>query len=259
MTRRKFLIGNWKMHKTIAEARSFAEQLGRQTTDLPATVDYAVCAPFTVLHVLTVTLPTRVALGAQNLYFEPKGAFTGEISGPMLAEAGARLVIVGHSERRQLFGETDDSVEQKVRAVVDANLTPVLCVGEDRAERIRHQTLAVVERQTVAGLRRLHPQEVATTVVAYEPVWAIGSGETPTPEQAEAIIAHIRTVIRREHGETAATTVRMLYGGSVKPDNVAAFTEQQNIDGALVGGASLEASSFVRLAVGMAGAGGDHQ
>jgi triosephosphate isomerase (TIM) len=248
MARRKFLMGNWKMFKTVGEAMQFAEAIGAE--QLPSGIDYAIAAPFTALYALSSKLPVDVKLGAQNVYYEPQGAFTGEISAAMLKDVGATYVIVGHSERRHVFNESDEWIRHKVHAVVKAGMTPVLCVGEDLRQRELNHTLRVCDRQTVSGLAELSSDEVAATVIAYEPVWAIGSGQTPTPEDAESVIQAIRGVVEREKGADAAAKVRILYGGSVKPDNIAGFLGQPNIDGALVGGASLEASSFVKLATG---------
>ncbi|SFU88078.1 triose-phosphate isomerase [Alicyclobacillus macrosporangiidus] len=248
MTRRQLLAGNWKMNKTVAEARAFAEAIGRQADAFAGEADFAVCPPFTALHVLRVTLPARVALGAQNVYFEPKGAFTGEVSAEMLAEAGVRYVIVGHSERRHLFGETDALVGKKVEAVLGAGMTPILCVGEDLRERQLGHTERVVERQTKAALAGVDAGRAGEVVIAYEPVWAIGSGQTPAPEDAQRVVAHIRRVVEQEKGKEAAGRVRILYGGSVTADNIAGFTAQPDIDGALVGGASLQPDGFVRMA-----------
>ncbi len=241
------------MYKTVAEARAFAEALGRLSGRLSDDLEYAICPPVTALQTLRVVMPTKVALGAQNVYFEPQGAFTGEVSTDMVKELGARYVIVGHSERRTLFCETDDLVQKKVQAVVAAGMVPILCVGENLVERDAGETLPVVRRQTERGLAGLSGAAVAQTVVAYEPVWAIGSGRTPSAEDAEVVIAAIRGVIAEQHGLEAAEAVRILYGGSVKPNNIAGFCGQPNIDGALVGGASLEAESFVAMAEAMAG------
>lgn len=251
--RRKLLVGNWKMHKTVAESRAFAEELGRHTDKLSPEMDFGVCPPFTSLQILRVLLPTRVELGAQNVHFEPKGAFTGEISVEMLAELGVHYVIAGHSERRHVFNESDAWVRQKVHAIASAGLVPILCVGEDLRQRELNHTLRVVERQTLAGLAELNEEQVAQAVIAYEPVWAIGSGMTATAEDAENVITAIRGVVKAEKGDYAAANVRILYGGSVKPDNIAAFMTQTNIDGALVGGASLDAKSYVQLAQSMLG------
>lgn len=252
MTRRKFLMGNWKMFKTVGEALSFAEAISKE--QLPDGIDYAVAAPFTALYALSSKLPSQVKLGAQNLYFEPQGAFTGEISAAMLKDVGATYVIVGHSERRHVFNESDEWIRHKVHAVVQAGMTPVLCVGEDLRQRELNHTLRVCERQTVSGLAELSAEETAAAVIAYEPVWAIGSGQTASADDAEKVIAAIREVVAKEKGADAASKIRIQYGGSVKPDNISGFMSQPNIDGALVGGASLEAASFVKLAVGTASA-----
>lgn len=260
MTRKKLLIGNWKMFKTATESRTFAAALNSQAgaeansaKGASASVDLAICPPFTALAALVDTLPAYVKVGAQNVYFEEQGAFTGEISPAMLADAGVTFAIVGHSERRTLFGETDEAVGKKAEAVVKHGLTPVICVGENLAERDANQTADVVARQTRAAIAGLSAEQVAASVVAYEPVWAIGSGRTPEPADAEAVIDGIRQIISQEKGPDSAQNVRILYGGSVKPENIAAFGAQPNIDGALVGGASLEATSFARMAAALAG------
>ncbi len=255
MTRRKLLIGNWKMFKTATEARAFAAGLNTESgaKQAAASVDLAVCPPFTAISALADALPEYVKVGAQNVYFEEQGAFTGEISAAMLADNGVTFAIVGHSERRTLFGETDEAVGKKAVVAVKHGLTPVICVGENLAERDANQTAEVVARQTRAAIAGLSSEQVAASVVAYEPVWAIGSGRTPEPEDAEAVIDGIRKVISEEKGSAAAKSVRILYGGSVKPENIAAFGAQPNIDGALVGGASLEASSFARMATALSG------
>jgi triosephosphate isomerase len=249
VSRRKFLMGNWKMYKTTGEAVTFAQALKADGVVVPSTIDYSIAAPFTALHSLASTLPAEVKLGAQNVYFEAQGAFTGEISAEMLADLGVTYVIVGHSERRHVLGESDELIRRKVHAVVRGGMTPVLCVGEDLRQRELNHTLRVCERQTVSGLAELSEAQVASAVIAYEPVWAIGSGQTATAMDAENVIGAIREVVAKEKGTAAAKGVRILYGGSVKPDNIAGFITQPNIDGALVGGASLNSSSFLQLAV----------
>lgn len=251
MGRRPLLAANWKMHKTVAEARTFAESLGQQSTRLPNRIDLVLCPPFTALNTLRVILPSRVALGAQNTHFETHGAFTGEVSAPMLAELGVQYVIVGHSERRQLFQETDAWVARKTQAVLQNQMRPIVCVGEDLNEQEQGQTEAVVTGQTKAALAGLSAEQVGLCVMAYEPVWAIGSGRTPTAEEAQMVIAQIRAVVRETAGKDAADKMPILYGGSVKPNNIGSFTAQPDIDGALVGGASLEPESFLALAVAM--------
>lgn len=249
MSRRKFLMGNWKMYKTVGESVAFAETLSESTNELPDSVDYAIAAPFTALYALGAKLPAPVKLGAQNLYYEAQGAYTGEVSAAMLADVGTAYVLVGHSERRHVFNESDEWIRHKVHAVTRANMTPVLCVGEDLRQRELNHTLRVCERQTISGFAELSAADVGRAVIAYEPVWAIGSGQTPSAEEAEKVIQAIRGVVEAAKGSAAAASVRILYGGSVKPDNIAGFTGQLNIDGALVGGASLEPASFLKLAL----------
>jgi len=254
MGRQPLLVANWKMHKTVAEARAFAEHLGQQSARFPNGVDLALCPAFTALTTLRVILPSRVKLGAQNVHFATHGAFTGEVSAPMLEELGVQYVIVGHSERRHVFQESDDWVQRKTQAVLKHGMRPIVCVGEDLEQKEANQTESVVASQTEAALAGLSPDEVAQCVIAYEPVWAIGSGRTPTPEDAQQVIGKIRSIVRTLVGDAAAAdSVPILYGGSVKPDNIAGFTAQPDIDGALVGGASLDPESFLELAIAMAG------
>jgi triosephosphate isomerase len=251
MARRKFVCGNWKMHKTSAEAvalvRELAEGLGAASG---GKVQVAVAPPFTALgSVAAVLRGTGLELAAQNVYWEPQGAFTGEVSAPMLAEIGCRHVIVGHSERRQLFGETDETVRKKVGAVLSANLLPIVCVGETLAEREAGQTIAVVDRQVRAGLAGIPSAALAAITVAYEPVWAIGTGKTATSAQAQEVHAAIRKILRELAGATA-DAIRIQYGGSVKPENAAELMSQPDVDGALVGGASLKAKDFLAIVKG---------
>jgi len=240
-------MGNWKMFKTIAETRAFAEVMSRNLHKLSTQVDLAVCPSSTSLQVAKVVFPTKVAIAAQHVHEAESGAFTGEVSTAMLTEVGVTYVLVGHSERRQLFNETDASCARKVQAVQAAGMTPVLCVGENDSEREAGQTSDVVERQTQAGLAGAGGDGTAI-VIAYEPVWAIGTGKTPTAADAESVIAAIRHVVVNTKGKAFAEQVRILYGGSVKPGNIVAFTSQPDIDGALVGGASLDPESFVAMA-----------
>ena len=245
--RRPLIAGNWKMHKTIAEG---VELVGKIVQGIAAglSVDVLVAPPFTALESVGRALKgSSVALAAQNMHWETQGAATGEISPLMLKNAGCSHVILGHSERRQLFGETDDGVARKARAAWDNGLVPVLCVGETLAERDSGGTLPVVEKQLEAALARLTPDEAAASVIAYEPVWAIGTGRSATPDQAQEVHAAIRQRVSRSHGEPVARAVRILYGGSVKPANVAGIMAEADIDGALVGGACLEADSFLKI------------
>jgi len=250
--RQSLLVGNWKMNKTSAEARAFAEALGRQASDLSSDCDYAICAPYTSLHVLRVMLPVQVVLGAQNVYPESSGPYTGEVSMHMLQEFGTRYVIVGHSERRTRLGETDAFIAAKVQAVVQAGSTPILCVGEDEAEKALGHTESVVAAQVTRAFADTAAGDVARCVVAYEPIWAIGSGASSAPADAQRVIRLIRDTIALRFDQAVAEQVRILYGGSVKPGNIAAFVAEPDIDGALVGGASLDADSFVQLAIAMA-------
>jgi len=246
-TRTPLIAGNWKMYKTTPEAVATARQLVALTAD-SADVDIMIAPVFTALDpVSQVVRNSRVALGAQNLYWEKEGAYTGEISADMLVAAGCRYVIIGHSERRQYFGETDETVNKKIRAAIDAALIPVFCVGETEAEREAGQTFSVLDKQVKIGLDGYFAKDLGTLVIAYEPVWAIGTGKTATKEQAQEVHAYIRSLIGRNLDQALAQSVRILYGGSVKPDNIAQLMQMPDIDGALVGGASLDAESFSKI------------
>ncbi len=243
--RQPFIAGNWKMHKTLAEARTLARAIragaapGRQA-------EVAQAPPYTALAAVAAELAgSDIRLAAQDTFWEPQGAFTGAISPAMLADVGCRYVIVGHSERRQLFGETNASVNKKLAAVLAAGLTPILCVGETRAEREADQTLQVVREQLAQGLGALQPAATAL-VIAYEPVWAIGTGLTATPDQAQTVHHFIRSLLREFLGPPAEA-IRSQYGGSVTPDNAASLLGQPDIDGALVGGASLKPELFLPI------------
>jgi triosephosphate isomerase len=247
VARRKFVCGNWKMHRTVAEATALAREVRDAVGSLP--VQVAIAPPYTALHAVRQALAGGpVELAAQNVHWEPQGAFTGEISAPMLAEIGCRHVIVGHSERRQLFGETDESVRKRVGAVLAAGMLPIVCVGETLGERESGKTLEVVGRQVRAGLAALGPALAAVTV-AYEPVWAIGTGKTASSAQAQEVHAAIRAILR-ELGGDLADAIRIQYGGSVKPENAVELMSQPDVDGALVGGASLKAADFVAIVKG---------
>lgn len=243
--RKPFIAGNWKMHKSAVEARAFLKSL-RAAVDGVTDRTVVVCPPFTALSAAAEELKgSSIALGAQNAHWEKQGAFTGEIAPAMLAELGCRYVIVGHSERRQYFGETDATVQKRMLAVLAAGLTPIVCIGETLAEREAGQTLSVIERQMKTGLAGL--SQPTAIVIAYEPVWAIGTGKTATPEQAEEVHAFVRQQFASLYSEAAAQSVQILYGGSVKPENMAALMQQADIDGGLVGGACLDADSFARI------------
>jgi triosephosphate isomerase len=245
--RTPLIAGNWKMYKTSAEAAETARQLVDLTTDVGA-VDIMIAPTFTALETVSgVVAGSRVSLGAQNLYWEKEGAYTGEISSGMLVAAGCRYVIIGHSERRQFFGETDETVNNKIKAALDAGLIPVMCVGETEQERDAGQTFSVLDKQVKSGLHSYVANDLGTLVVAYEPVWAIGTGKTATKDQAQEAHQHIRGLLTEFYGDTLSASLRILYGGSVKPDNVSALMAMPDIDGALVGGASLDADSFSKI------------
>ena len=248
MTRRLPLIaGNWKMHGTRAEAVALAEGIKAAVTGVSER-EVLIAPPFTILEAVSrVIKGSRVLLGAQNLYWEAKGAFTGEVSAAMLRDAGCSHAIIGHSERRRYFGETDQSVNKKVERAQGEGLVPIMCVGETLQEREAGQTLDVIDRQVRNGLKGRDAAAVGRLVVAYEPVWAIGTGRVATPEQAQKVHAFIRRILAELHGPDPASACRILYGGSVKPDNIDELMRQDDIDGALVGGASLQVESFVRI------------
>ena len=250
MARLKFVCGNWKMHKTQGEARELLRALLPLLAPLAGKVQVAVAPPFTALAAAAEALRgTAVDLAAQDVHWERQGAFTGEVSAAMLADAGCRHGIVGHSERRQLFGETDEAVRRKAGALLAAGIRPIVCVGETLAEREAGRTLEVVERQVRAALAGLPSQALAGLAMAYEPVWAIGTGKTATTAQAQEVHAAIRAILR-ELGGPVADEVRIQYGGSVKPENAAELMSQPDVDGALVGGASLKAKDFLAIVKG---------
>jgi triosephosphate isomerase (TIM) len=242
--RTPYIAANWKMHKTIAEAAAFVDAL---LPRIAATQhDVVLCPPYLALsEVVERSRGSAVRVAAQNMHEEGSGTFTGEVSAPMLEEVGVDAVVLGHSERRQYFGETDEALARKLPAALAAGLEPILCVGESEEARDAGQTEEVLERQLQADLAAVEPTELARVVVAYEPIWAIGTGRTATPEQAQEAIAFIRDVLREHGGE--ADAVRILYGGSVKPDNAAELMAQPDIDGALVGGASLDPEEFAAI------------
>jgi triosephosphate isomerase len=242
--RTPYLAANWKMNKTVADAAEFVDAL---LPRIAATQhDVVICAPFTALAaVVERRYGTAVKVAAQNMHEEDAGAFTGEISAPMLVELDVEAVVLGHSERRQLFGETDEALARKVPAALAAGLEPILCVGESEEARDGGQTNAVLEQQLEDDLAAVEGAQMARVVVAYEPIWAIGTGRTATPEQAQEAIAFIRDVLRQRGA--AADEVRILYGGSVKPGNAAELLGREGIDGALVGGAALDAEDFATI------------
>ena len=248
MSERKPLIaGNWKMHKTGTQAAAAATRLG-QLVDGVDGVEVMIAPAYTALYQVAQVLDgSPIALGAQNLHWESHGAFTGEVSAEMLTDAGCSHVIVGHSERRQLFGDTDAGINRKIRAAVDANLIPVFCVGETETEREAGETFSVLDKQLQDGLKDFVFGDLGDLVVAYEPVWAIGTGKTASKEQAQEAHEFIRSRLARQFEKAFADRLRILYGGSVKPDNVKALMEMPDVDGALVGGASLDPETFSKL------------
>jgi triosephosphate isomerase len=242
-----FIAGNWKMFKTVHESVVFAKELRSLVKDVAA-VEIVLAPPFTAIHaVAEATRNTNIGVAAQNLYWEREGAFTGEISPAMIVEAGAAYAIVGHSERRRLFGETDATVNRKTMAAFLAGLTPIVCVGETLEERERGEMLAVLDRQIKDGLDRLTAEQVAELIIAYEPVWAIGTGRNATAAQAGEAHAHVRGRLRQWFGADAAEHCHVIYGGSVKPDNIRELIAEPDVDGALVGGASLDVTSFADI------------
>ena len=242
-----FIAGNWKMYKTVTEAVVFVKEL-RDLVKAVADVEIVVAPAFTALHaVADAARNTNIGVAAQDLYWEREGAFTGEVSPAMIKEAGAAYAIIGHSERRRLFGETDTIVNRKTLAAIGAGLTPIVCIGETLEERERGEMLAVLDRQIKDGLDQLPAETISELVVAYEPVWAIGTGRTASAAQAGEAHGHIRKRLRQWFGADAADQCHILYGGSVKPDNIRELIAEEHVDGALVGGASLDVPSFADI------------
>ncbi len=245
--RTPLVAGNWKMNMTRAPGLRLVEEMGRALAAVRG-VEVAVCPPATLLEAVGRALEgTPFLLGAQTMHWEPHGAYTGEISGPMLVDLGCRLVILGHSERRLYFGETDEAVGRKAQAACAHRLIPIICVGERLDERETGKTDAIISVQVRASLRRLEGTAGGSLVIAYEPVWAIGTGQTATGEEANRIAGLIRGLVGALAGPSAADGARILYGGSVRPDNIREFVQQPEIDGALVGGASLDAQAFATI------------
>ncbi len=242
------LAANWKMYKTVAEAVELVEALLSDLSDGLEGRHVLVCPPFTALYPLAPLLAdSPIALGAQNMYPAAQGAYTGEVSPVMLRDIGCRYVILGHSERRQIFGEDDNLINQKVRAAVEHGLVPVFCIGESKPQRDGGQAETVTLGQLRAGLDGLAAEQARDIVIAYEPVWAIGTGDTATPDDAQSMHAAIRGALAELYDQQVAHAVRILYGGSVKPDNIDALMSKPDIDGALVGGASLKADDFLKI------------
>ena len=255
MARERIIAGNWKMYKTTADAVAFVSKFDAllSTVDCETDREIVICAPFTQLPALGKDLfLIGVGLGAQNMHFEEEGAFTGEVSAAMLKEAGVSYCIIGHSERRQYFAETDGTVNRKLHAAFGSGIIPIFCVGEALAQRDAGEEFSVVRSQVAAGLAGLPGQDAARLVIAYEPVWAIGTGRTATAAQAEEMCAFVRGEVERLYDAGVAQLVRIQYGGSVKPENAAEILDMPNIDGALVGGASLDPYAFFAVCEGKA-------
>lgn len=247
MARKPILAGNWKMHKNRSEAADLANALAASVGTYTQ-AEVVLCPTFISLEAVAGAIRgTKIQLGAQNCHFEEQGAFTGEISVAMLKDAGCTYVIIGHSERRQLFGETDELINKKARAIYRQGLTPIICVGETLEERESNRTSDVVSMQVRGCLAGLPAEKIAASVIAYEPVWAIGTGKTASKEQAQEVHALIRSLVAELYSQDVADQVRIQYGGSVKPQNIRELMEQPDIDGALVGGASLEPDSFASI------------
>ncbi|MFA4889799.1 MAG: triose-phosphate isomerase [Candidatus Omnitrophota bacterium] len=247
--RKTIIAGNWKMYKTISEAIELATRLKRELYNLQSEApEIILCPPFTALsEVNEVIGESGIALGAQDVYWQEEGAFTGEVSPKMLKDAGCSYVIIGHSERRQFFGETNDTVNKKLKAALACGLTPIACVGENLAERETNKTFSVLESQVNYSLAGISADDIEKVIIAYEPVWAIGTGITATPQQAQEAQKYIRDLLEKLYNKEAAVTIRIQYGGSVKPENAADLMRQPDIDGFLVGGASLKVESFAEI------------
>ncbi len=245
--RRAFIAGNWKMNLEKGSAVELAKALVNGTRNITDR-DVLICPSFPLLPIVNdVVSGSNIWLGAQNMYYEKKGAFTGEVSADMLKSVGCEWVILGHSERRHVFHEDDSLINKKVKSAIEQGLKPILCVGELLEERESGKTEEVVKRQVVEGLKEVSPEDTAKIIIAYEPVWAIGTGKTATPEDADSIHSFIRDILRDLYNSKVSENMRILYGGSVKPENIDSLMAKDNIDGALVGGASLKADSFLRI------------
>ncbi|MDD5560535.1 MAG: triose-phosphate isomerase [Candidatus Omnitrophica bacterium] len=244
--RKTIIAGNWKMYKTITEAIELANGLKREFFKLDfAAVDVVLCPAFTALsEVAEVLTETEIGLGAQDIYWQEEGAFTGEVSPLMIKDAGCQYAIIGHSERRQFFGESNETVNKKIKAALKSGIIPIVCVGENLQEREANKTFKVVEDHINNGLAGVDVSDIANLIIAYEPVWAIGTGKTATPDQAQEVHKFIRDLLKKNYGQDVSDNIRIQYGGSVKPENIMQLMERPDVDGALVGGASLKVDSF---------------
>jgi len=245
--RKLIIAGNWKMHKTTLEAINLVNTLKRELYNLED-VDIVVCPVFTILNEINdIIHGSNIALGGQDLFWKEEGAFTGEVSAKMLKDVGCRYVIIGHSERRKYFGETDETVNKKLIAALKEGLIPIVCIGESLEQREKEKTFAIIQEQIARGFKDLNAEEILKVIIAYEPIWAIGTGKTATPEQAEEVHKFIRRQISEFYNQEIASLIRIQYGGSVQAGNIEELIKQEDIDGALVGGASLEADSFAEI------------
>ncbi|MGC8658927.1 MAG: triose-phosphate isomerase [Desulfomonilaceae bacterium] len=246
--RKPIVAGNWKMHNNSVETRSLIQKIIQNSQELVKDCEIIIAPPFTsIACAVEEAKKSSIKIGGQNMFWEDKGAFTGEVSGPMLKEIGCSHVIIGHSERRQFFGETDETVNMKIKSAIRNELTPIFCLGETLNEREAGATLDILRKQLLQGLRDVVPANPAEFIMAYEPVWAIGTGKTATPDQAQEVHAFLRSELTQLMGENFAQRTRILYGGSVKPQNARDLFERADIDGGLIGGASLKAEDFVGI------------
>ena len=244
--RKPIIAGNWKMNKTIEEATELIEEI--KMAELNEAVETVLCVPFlSIQRAKELTKDTNIKIGAQNMHWELEGAFTGEISAPMLKELDTEYIIIGHSERRLYFKETDEIVNEKLKTAIDFSMTPIVCVGENLLEREENIHIALVKHQVVGALKNIPKEALDNLVIAYEPVWAIGTGKTATAGQADEMCGLIRDTVEELYGRTIAKSIRILYGGSVKPENIKELMKMKDIDGALVGGASLKSKDFIDL------------
>jgi len=246
--KKPFIAGNWKMFKTVSEAVDMVQKLHEASLGLEK-AQFVVVPPFTALHEVSRALQgSPVQVGAQNMYWEEQGAFTGEVSAPMLKDVGCTYVVIGHSERRQFFRETNETVNKKIKSALTHGLVPIMCIGESLEERENGNTITKVQSQITEGLEGLGAEQVRQIIIAYEPIWAIGTGLTATPDQAQEVHRFIRSNLAEKHGNDVASCAIILYGGSVKPENSYSLLKEKDINGALVGGASLKAESFAEIA-----------
>lgn len=246
--RKNIVAGNWKMHMNLSETIQLISEIKKKVEDLDTNCGVIICPPFTSLDAAAAMIKdSRIKLGAQNMHYENKGAFTGEVSADMLMSVGCEFVILGHSERRTIFKESDELINKKIHAAISAGLTPIFCIGETLDEREKGITFDVVKRQMNIGLENVSSENAERMIIAYEPVWAIGTGKTASPQQAEEVHAYLRNLLTEIYDSNTANEITIQYGGSVKPDNANELFSQQNIDGGLIGGACLKADSFVDI------------